>query len=90
LLNHEFFAEDLGLKLEMVTREDVLTGGKPSVTFRLRVPENNKRKKTTNENEAIQFEYSFEKDTPESVAADMVIVATVLFLALSVPKLISV
>lgn len=74
LLEHEFFAEDLGLKLEIVDRDESVLSNSGKILFRLRVVDTNKRTKKYKENEAVQFEYDLNVDNAKEIAADMVIV----------------
>ncbi|XP_065350618.1 serine/threonine-protein kinase WNK1 isoform X2 [Cloeon dipterum] len=70
LMNYEFFQEDVGLKLELVSQiEEVKAQGK--ACFRLRVLDPKKRSHKHKENEAIQFEYDLKNDNADMVAADM-------------------
>ncbi|XP_015119573.1 uncharacterized protein LOC107042871 isoform X2 [Diachasma alloeum] len=72
LLNHEFFAEDVGLKLEMVSRDTAVADTELSrVEFRLRVLDPKKRSNKHKENEAIQFEFDIQSDNAEEVALEM-------------------
>ena len=72
LLNHEFFADDVGLKLEMVSRETAVVEAELSrVEFRLRVLDPKKRSNKHKENEAIQFDFDIEGDNAEEVALEM-------------------
>lgn len=73
LLDHEFFAEDLGLKLEIVDREESVAINSSKILFRLRVVDTNKRTKKYKENEAVQFEYDLNVDNAKEIAADMVV-----------------
>ena len=71
LLQHDFFVEESGFKVELVTTED--EEQKPNIIFlRVRVVDPKKRKVQHKENEAIQFGYNLEKDDPEYVAKEMV------------------
>lgn len=72
LLDHEFFAEDLGLKLEIVDRDAAVKSNSSKILFRLRVTDPNKRTKRYKENEAVQFEYDLQIDNAKEIAADMV------------------
>lgn len=72
LLDHEFFAEDLGLKLEIVNRDAAVKSNSSKILFRLRVTDPNKRTKRYKENEAVQFEYDLKIDNAKEIAADMV------------------
>jgi WNK lysine deficient protein kinase len=71
LLQHDFFVEESGFKVELVNTEDEEL--KPNIIFlRVRVVDPKKRKIQHKENEAIQFGYNLEKDDPEYVAKEMV------------------
>ena len=72
LLNHEFFADDVGLKLEMVSRDTAVAETELSrVEFRLRVLDPKKRSNKHKENEAIQFDFDIQEDNAEEVASEM-------------------
>lgn len=72
LLNHEFFADDVGLKLEMVSRDSAVADTELSrVEFRLRVLDPKKRSNKHKENEAIQFDFDIQADNAEEVASEM-------------------
>ncbi|XP_018396498.1 PREDICTED: uncharacterized protein LOC108774792 [Cyphomyrmex costatus] len=72
LLNHEFFADDVGLKLEMVSRDSAVADTELSrVEFRLRVLDPKKRSNKHKENEAIQFDFDMQADNAEEVALEM-------------------
>lgn len=72
LLNHEFFADDVGLKLEMVSRDSAVAEAELSrVEFRLRVLDPKKRSNKHKENEAIQFDFDIQEDNAEEVASEM-------------------
>ncbi|KOB77582.1 Serine/threonine-protein kinase wnk 1,3,4 [Operophtera brumata] len=60
LLNHEFFGEDIGLRLEIVGRDLVTSSDIAKI-----------HSYTHKENEAIQFEFDVEHDDCEEVANDM-------------------
>lgn len=72
LLTHEFFAEDPGLKIELVSKGDGEKVDTSKVEFRLRVVDPKKRSNKYRENEAIQFEFDIDRDIVEEVAQDMV------------------
>lgn len=72
LLNYEFFAEDVGLKLEMVSRDEAIASDATKVEFRLRVLDPKKRSNKHKENEAIQFDFDMAADDPDEVAGEMV------------------
>ncbi|XP_076256373.1 uncharacterized protein LOC143193850 [Rhynchophorus ferrugineus] len=65
LLQHAFFEEDVGLKMEVVSQE-----GK-KIVFRLRVIDPKKRTHKHKENEAIQFEFDMETDKYDAIAEEM-------------------
>ncbi|XP_057670128.1 uncharacterized protein LOC130902209 [Diorhabda carinulata] len=65
LLNHAFFEEDLGLKVEVVSQET------KKIVFRLRVIDPKKRTHKHKENEAIQFEFDMEMDKHVTIAEEM-------------------
>ncbi|XP_066588439.1 serine/threonine-protein kinase Wnk-like isoform X2 [Prorops nasuta] len=72
LLNHEFFADDVGLKLEMISRDTAVIEAELSrVEFRLRVLDPKKRSNKHKENEAIQFDFDIQNDNAEEVALEM-------------------
>lgn len=72
LLNYEFFAEDVGLKLEMVSRDEAIASDATKVEFRLRVLDPKKRSNKHKENEAIQFDFDMAADNADEVAGEMV------------------
>lgn len=64
---HDFFTEDPGIKLEMVSRTD------SRIEFRLRVLDPKKRCSNKHrENEAIQFDFDINNDNADDVASEMV------------------
>ncbi|XP_077288546.1 wnk kinase isoform X2 [Arctopsyche grandis] len=71
LLNHEFFGEDIGLRLELVSRDLVVSSDITNVQFRLKIIDPKKRSYTHKENEAIQFEFDILHDDCEGVANEM-------------------
>ncbi|XP_045507287.1 uncharacterized protein LOC123703397 isoform X5 [Colias croceus] len=71
LLNHEFFGEDIGLRLEIVERDLVTSSDITKIQFRLKIIDPKKRSYTHKENEAIQFEFDMEADDCEEVANEM-------------------
>lgn len=72
LLNHVFFADDIGLKLDLVSREEAVAANNSKVEFRLRVLDPKKRSNKYKENEAIQFDFDIDADNAEEVAKEMV------------------
>ncbi|XP_073973912.1 uncharacterized protein isoform X4 [Rhodnius prolixus] len=71
LLNHVFFADDIGLKLDLVSREEAVAANNSKVEFRLRVLDPKKRSNKYKENEAIQFDFDIDADNAEEVAKEM-------------------
>jgi hypothetical protein len=72
LLNDtEFFAEEMGLKVEVVSRDEAVASTSESVQFRLRVLDPKKRRDKHKENEAIQFEFNVVTDDADKLAQDM-------------------
>ncbi|XP_048000616.1 serine/threonine-protein kinase WNK2 isoform X2 [Leguminivora glycinivorella] len=71
LLNHEFFGEDIGLRLEIVGRDLVTSSDIAKIQFRLKIIDPKKRSYTHKENEAIQFDFDMERDDCQDVANDM-------------------
>ncbi|GFT09148.1 hypothetical protein NPIL_454101 [Nephila pilipes] len=71
LLMHEFFQEDLGLKVEFVNKEESIQSTSSKVELWLRLLDAKKRKEKHKENEAIQFEFDIENDNCDEVAQAM-------------------
>ncbi|XP_073920209.1 serine/threonine-protein kinase WNK3 isoform X4 [Castor canadensis] len=69
LLNHAFFAEDTGLRVELAEEDDYSNS---SLGLRLWVEDPKKLKGKHKDNEAIEFSFNLETDTPEEVAYEMV------------------
>ncbi|XP_015278436.1 PREDICTED: serine/threonine-protein kinase WNK3 [Gekko japonicus] len=69
LLNHAFFAEDTGLRVELAEEDDGLDA---SLALRLWVEDPKKLKGKHKDNEAIEFSFNLETDVPEEVACEMV------------------
>ncbi|XP_037367563.1 serine/threonine-protein kinase WNK3 [Talpa occidentalis] len=69
LLNHAFFAEDTGLRVELAEEGDCSNS---SLALRLWVEDPKKLKGKHKDNEAIEFSFNLETDTPEEVAYEMV------------------
>ncbi|KAG5894182.1 hypothetical protein JTB14_037752 [Gonioctena quinquepunctata] len=65
LLNHAFFEEDVGLKVEVVSQDE------KKIVFRLRVIDPKKRTHKHKENEAIQFEFDMETDRYNTISEEM-------------------
>lgn len=70
LLQHDFFLEDTGLKVELVNREDEV-GDVEVIQLRLRVVDAKKRKDKHKENEAIQFDFDLRTDQPDQIAQEL-------------------
>ncbi|GBM42730.1 hypothetical protein AVEN_36691-1 [Araneus ventricosus] len=75
LLMHEFFQEDVGLKVEFVNKEESIQSTSSKVELWLRLLDAKKRKEKHKENEAIQFEFDIENDNCDEVAQAMVFVS---------------
>ncbi|PSN52020.1 hypothetical protein C0J52_04514, partial [Blattella germanica] len=73
LLVHEFFAEDLGLRLEIISREEAIASAATKVEFRLRVLDPKKRSNKHKENEAIQFEFDIQTDNAEEAKSGLIV-----------------
>ncbi|XP_064220392.1 serine/threonine-protein kinase WNK3 isoform X1 [Aotus nancymaae] len=69
LLNHAFFAEDTGLRVELAEEDDCSNS---SLALRLWVEDPKKLKGKHKDNEALEFSFNLETDTPEEVAYEMV------------------
>ncbi|XP_062248832.1 serine/threonine-protein kinase WNK2-like isoform X7 [Platichthys flesus] len=69
LLNHAFFAEDTGVRVELAEEDD---GKKASIALKLWVEDHKKLKGKYKETGAIEFAFDLEKEVPEFVAQEMV------------------
>ncbi|KAM5145456.1 serine/threonine-protein kinase WNK3 [Mantella aurantiaca] len=69
LLNHAFFAEDTGLRVELAEEDD---GINCSLGLRLWVEDPKKLKGKHKDNEAIEFSFNLDIDNPDEVACEMV------------------
>ncbi|XP_057717406.1 serine/threonine-protein kinase WNK2 isoform X3 [Corythoichthys intestinalis] len=69
LLNHAFFAEDTGVRVELAEEDD---GQKTSIALKLWVEDHKKLKGKYKESGAIEFTFDLEKEVPEGVAQEMV------------------
>ncbi|KAM4697207.1 serine/threonine-protein kinase WNK3 [Rhinophrynus dorsalis] len=69
LLNHAFFAEDTGLRVELAEEDD---GTSSSLALRLWVEDPKKLKGKHKDNEAIEFSFNLDADNPDEVACEMV------------------
>ncbi|XP_052397231.1 serine/threonine-protein kinase WNK3 isoform X4 [Carassius gibelio] len=69
LLNHAFFAEDTGVRVELAEED---TGCIDCLALRIWVEDPKKLKGKHKDNEAIEFSYDLENDSAEEVALEMV------------------
>ncbi|XP_068996698.1 serine/threonine-protein kinase WNK2-like isoform X2 [Embiotoca jacksoni] len=69
LLNHAFFAEDTGVRVELAEEDD---GKIASIALKLWVEDPKKLKGKYKESGAIEFTFDLEKEVPEVVAQEMV------------------
>ncbi|XP_031700606.1 serine/threonine-protein kinase WNK2 isoform X3 [Anarrhichthys ocellatus] len=69
LLNHAFFAEDTGVRVELAEEDD---GKKDFIALKLWVEDHKKLKGKYKESGAIEFMFDLEKEVPEVVAQEMV------------------
>ncbi|KAG5838478.1 hypothetical protein ANANG_G00224110 [Anguilla anguilla] len=69
LLNHAFFAEDTGVRVELAEDDD---GKKSSIALKLWVEDPKKLKGKYKDSGAIEFTFDLEKEVPEVVAQEMV------------------
>lgn len=69
LLNHAFFQEDTGLRVELAEEDD---GEMETIKLWLRIDDVKKLKGKYKDNEAIEFSFDLNKDVPEDVAQEMV------------------
>ncbi|XP_052465335.1 serine/threonine-protein kinase WNK2 isoform X1 [Carassius gibelio] len=69
LLNHAFFAEETGVRVELAEEDD---GKKSSIALRLWVEEQKKLKGNYKDSGAIEFTFDLETEVPETVAQEMV------------------
>lgn len=69
LLNHAFFAEDTGVRVELAEEDD---GIKNSIAMRLWVDDPKKLKGKPKDNGAIEFSFNLNKENPEDVAQEMI------------------
>ena len=73
LLQHNFFQEDSGFRVEQVNREDDDAAScSADIQLQLRVVDAKKRSQKNKENEAIQFDFNIEHDQVEEVVLDLV------------------
>ncbi|KAK3547365.1 hypothetical protein QTP86_018864 [Hemibagrus guttatus] len=69
LLNHTFFGEDTGVRVELAEED---TGSQDCLALRIWVEEPKKLKGKHKDNEAIEFSYNLKSDSAEEVALEMV------------------
>ncbi|XP_048067110.1 serine/threonine-protein kinase WNK2-like isoform X7 [Megalobrama amblycephala] len=69
LLNHAFFAEDTGVRVELAEEDD---GMKMSIALKMWVEDPRRLKGKYRDGGAIEFTFDLEKDVPEAVAQEMV------------------
>lgn len=69
LLNHAFFAEDTGVRVELAEEDD---GMKTSIALKLWVEDPRRLKGKYRDGGAIEFTFDLEKEVPEAVAQEMV------------------
>ncbi|KAM9430650.1 serine/threonine-protein kinase WNK2 isoform 12-T12 [Salvelinus alpinus] len=69
LLNHAFFAEDTGVRVELAEEDD---GKKAAIALKLWVEDPKKLKGKYKESGAIEFTFELEKESSEGVAQEMV------------------
>ncbi|XP_067907859.1 serine/threonine-protein kinase WNK2-like isoform X2 [Heterodontus francisci] len=69
LLNHAFFAEETGLRVELAEEDD---GKKNSIAMRLWVEDPKKLKGKPKDNGAIEFSFDLNKENPDDVAQEMI------------------
>ena len=69
LLNHAFFQEETGVRVELAEEDD---GEMEAIKLWLRIEDVKKLKGKYKENEAIEFSFDLSKDVPEDVAQEMV------------------
>ncbi|XP_067251645.1 serine/threonine-protein kinase WNK2-like isoform X2 [Chanodichthys erythropterus] len=69
LLNHAFFAEDTGVRVELAEEDD---GMKTSIALKMWVEDPRRLKGKYRDGGAIEFAFDLEKEVPEAVAQEMV------------------
>lgn len=72
LLQHDFFMEDIGIKVELVRKDDLKESRHGVIQLQMQMVNPKKRKQQHGDNEAIQFDYNIDKDDPQQVALEMV------------------
>ncbi|XP_039449159.1 uncharacterized protein LOC120428243 isoform X3 [Culex pipiens pallens] len=72
LLNCEFFCEDIGVRLEPISKENFISNPESTrMEFRLRILDPKKRVNKHKENEAIQFDFDTRLDDADEIASEM-------------------
>lgn len=72
LLNSEFFSDDIGIKLQPLSKEAFINSVDcKTIEFRLRLLDSKQRTYKHKENEAIQFEFDIDADNTDDIARDM-------------------
>ncbi|XP_041441880.1 serine/threonine-protein kinase WNK1 isoform X4 [Xenopus laevis] len=69
LLNHAFFQEETGVRVELAEEDD---GEKIAIKLWLRIEDIKKLKGKYKDNEAIEFSFDLQRDLPDDVAQEMV------------------
>ncbi|KAM4747671.1 serine/threonine-protein kinase WNK1 [Rhinophrynus dorsalis] len=69
LLNHAFFQEETGVRVELAEEDD---GEKIAIKLWLRIEDIKKLKGKYKDNEAIEFSFDLDRDVPDDVAQEMV------------------
>jgi len=72
LLQHDFFLEDTGIKVELASKDEAKDLSRDVIQLWLRVVDPKRRKHQHKEDEAIQFDYNIKKDDADKVAQEMV------------------
>ena len=72
LLQHDFFLEDTGIKVELASKDETKDLNHDVIQLWLRVVDPKRRKHQHKEDEAIQFPYNIKKDNADKVAQEMV------------------
>ena len=80
LLQHDFFQEDTGFKVEFVKRDEAVASYESQVVLRIFITDAKKRKDKYKQNEALQFGFNFDKESVEDVAKALVSVGLILIL----------
>lgn len=69
LVNHAFFQEETGVRVELAEEDD---GEMIAIKLWLRIEDVKKLKGKYKDNEAIEFSFDLHRDVPEDVAQEMV------------------